>query len=113
MKFLAGLICGVVLASVVGYFICGMQESVIRTMHISSVVAPVHFALNDIVATYDNNEKDLAEAKVRVLRDRWIEYLAVGETHQGLGDVHAEINRLKLEGQAPNNLPGPAHKKAE
>jgi hypothetical protein len=94
VKLLAGLIMGVVVTAAIAYFVCGAREAVLKTRYMSEIEAPVRLSLEDIVATYDSGDTDLAEAKVRRLEQLWQQYWS---TRQPIDDLHLQITDIRAE----------------
>lgn len=94
MKCLLAFLCGAALAGGVVYFICGLRSGVREFRFMSEIETPLRICFDDVAATFDDGDAELAEAKLRLLRDRWHEYLE----HRGfLGDIHIEIMELAIE----------------
>ena len=94
MKYALAFLCGAVLAGGVVYFICGLRSGVRELRLMSEIEIPLQLCFDIIAETFDEGEAELAEAKLRLLRERWNEYLE----HRGfLGDIHIEIMELKIE----------------
>ncbi len=96
MKYAVAFLCGAVLASGVVYFICGLRSGVRELRFMSEIETPLRICFDDIATTFDNGDAKLAEAKLRLLCDKWHEYLE----HRGfLGDIHIEIMELTVDNE--------------
>lgn len=92
MRTISAFVVGVLLTSVVAYYLCSLRTSYIEARFMSAVDAPMRMSLDYILDAFDNNNPALAEARIRLLRSRWNESILSGS----LGDIHTDIGNLKL-----------------
>ena len=78
------LVVGGVVGGAAMHALCRVGEGARDARLRSDVYGPVGYALEDVVKTYDRGEVELAERKVRALRQRWGEFLNGGPTPEGL-----------------------------
>lgn len=67
-RFILGFFIGMLLTALLSYIVCSLRIGVVKGIHLSAVEVPVRNALDDIIATYDEGQTELAEAKLRLFR---------------------------------------------
>ena|SRR5687768_12992849 len=81
MKVLAAIIAfvvGLIVATVVCSVLNVARDAQRQVQLLSDVHHPIRQCLDDIVQTHDRGDVSLAEQKLRLLQQRWFEYLNAG-----------------------------------
>ena len=75
-----GFVIGIVITAIACTVLNSANESVRKVKLLSDVHDPMRQCLDDIAETYQRGDVALAQQKLRLLQQRWSEYLDGGRT---------------------------------